>query len=419
MAYYPSPQSTMTRTTIQRRFNSPPSWASGILFLLVCCSHCLYGSGSHVYTDSFPTNDEYDIMVLDPHSRFGSPYGGFSRATSSRLASLPLKLPHVALEVDEYPPHYSEIRDAQGRLYVCKLYHQDELDPDSLVESMFTTPTEVRQDTLENKKKQAEWMSPETLASGTSVSEDAFKELKPHMKRRTKHTEPLSQPAKKVNEEVDDNDDDDDLWDQPGEAIAQEDGETERGLDPRTHKEIAGDMQDAVDDLQDKIQGLLVKKERNQGSVPKAATGKERELTSSDRILHVVAEVNKRLQKLNGMCAQKHEGWWSYEWCHHQNVAQFHIHMDPGATTVAEVQIQDVTKLGKFAERKVVMPEPDASTKPQAYKFAEGEEELARVVDTYMGGDLCPATGRQRETRVTLRCCSPRVMNKIKGSKYK
>ena len=40
----------------------------------------------HVYTDSFPTNDEYDIMALDPSTAYGTPYGGFSRATASRLA---------------------------------------------------------------------------------------------------------------------------------------------------------------------------------------------------------------------------------------------------------------------------------------------------------------------------------------------
>ena len=202
--------------------------------------------------------------------------------------------------------------------------------------------------------------------------------------------------------------------------------------------------------LQRKIHGLKFKKEEGKGAatIPKATTtttGKERDLSSSsssssspDRILHVVAEVNKRLQQLNGMCVQKHEGWWSYEWCHHQSVAQFHIHMimdhpnpGPGAAKATAnnhnnngVQLQDVTKLGKFTERKVIMMESgdddDNNSKQQqqtTYQYAEGEQELARVVDTYLEGDMCPATGRPRMTQVTLRCCSPRVMNKIKESK--
>jgi hypothetical protein len=332
-------------TTTLLRFASP-TWASGILFLLVCSSGSVSVSGSHVYTDSFPTNDEYDIMVLDPHSRFGSPYGGFSRASSSRLASLPLKLPHVALEVDEYPQHYSHVRDSQGRLYACKVYHQDELHPESLLDSMFTTAVEVPpQDTAENKQ----------LASVTEDADDA--------------------------------------------SVAT----------AETPESIADGQQEAVQDLQESIQGRGLKvKELSAKTV------------STDHILQVVAEANKRLEKLNGMCAQKHEGWWSYEWCHHQAVNQFHIHMDPDATTMAGIHIQDVTKLGKFVERKVLLTEREDSKhkKPLSHKYAEGEPELARVMDTYSDGDICPETGLPRVTQVTLRCCSQRVMNKIGDSKY-
>jgi hypothetical protein len=363
-----------------------PTWASGIMFLLVCCSHCqcTSGSDSHVYTDSFPTNDEYDIMVLDPHSRFGSPYGGFSRATSSRLASLPLKLPHVALEVDEYPQHYSHVRDAQGRLYVCKVYHQDELHPDSAVESMLTTAMEERQDTLMNAQNNL-------ASSGTSVT------TKVNNKKASSHLK-LENAALEL----------------------QHAAETpEHGLDPKILKDITEGLQEAVEELQDHIHGLQVKKEMNEGGNALAASGQERDSSSADHMLRVVAEVNKRLGKLDGMCAQKHQGWWSYEWCHHHAVTQFHIHMDPGATTMAGVHIQDQTKLGKFAERKVIMTEQDQNSATSLRKFAEGEPELARVMDTYLGGDICPATGQQRVTQVMLRCCTPRIMNQIKDSKYR
>ena len=53
----------------------------------------------HLFTDSFPRNDEYNMMALEPETPFGTPYGGFSRATASRLAALPLKLPSISKEV--------------------------------------------------------------------------------------------------------------------------------------------------------------------------------------------------------------------------------------------------------------------------------------------------------------------------------
>lgn len=94
-------------------------------------------ANGHVYTDSFPLDDEYDFAILDPDHAFGSPFGGFSRATASRLASLPLKLPNVAEELTDFEPVYMHIRDSQGRPFVCRAYHEDELDPKSFTDSMF------------------------------------------------------------------------------------------------------------------------------------------------------------------------------------------------------------------------------------------------------------------------------------------
>ena len=34
---------------------------------------------------------EYDSTILDPSNAYGSPFGGFSRATASRLANMPLR----------------------------------------------------------------------------------------------------------------------------------------------------------------------------------------------------------------------------------------------------------------------------------------------------------------------------------------
>ena len=105
----------------------------------------------HVYTDSIPTYDKYDYSILDPEHVYGSPYGGFSRATRSRLASLPLFLPDLSDDITNDNPLYTEVRDADGRLFVCRVYHEDELDLDSLDESMFDAPklrTIVEPDTI-------------------------------------------------------------------------------------------------------------------------------------------------------------------------------------------------------------------------------------------------------------------------------
>jgi hypothetical protein len=95
----------------------------------------------HTYTDLFPsTYEEYDYSILDPLTAYGSPYGGFSRATRSRLAALPLYLPTVAKEHPSEDTAYMQVRDSDGRLFTCRVYHEDELDPKSLNDSMFDSP---------------------------------------------------------------------------------------------------------------------------------------------------------------------------------------------------------------------------------------------------------------------------------------
>jgi len=100
----------------------------------------------HLYSDSFSRNDEFDMMALEPETPFGTPYGGYSRATASRLAALPLKLPSVGKEVQgsvdstAFEPMYTTVRDNFGRAFACRVYHEDELEAYSLGDSMFDTP---------------------------------------------------------------------------------------------------------------------------------------------------------------------------------------------------------------------------------------------------------------------------------------
>ena len=123
------------------------------LFLLIqlypCCragdsTTTSTSSSSSILDDLFPPYEEYDANILDPLHGFGSPYGGFSRATRRRLAALPLPLPDLTLEDEEgqeWDPLYTTVRDGTtGQLYACRVYHQDELMPQSLVDSMYAPP---------------------------------------------------------------------------------------------------------------------------------------------------------------------------------------------------------------------------------------------------------------------------------------
>ena len=92
------------------------------------------------YTDLFPPNDDYDPKILDPHTVYGSPYGGFSRAIPSRLAALSLDLPALTEESEDKQRKHYKIRDGNGRLLVCRTYLEEELEPESFAQSMFTSP---------------------------------------------------------------------------------------------------------------------------------------------------------------------------------------------------------------------------------------------------------------------------------------
>jgi Glucosidase II beta subunit-like protein len=115
------------------------------------------------HTKLFPPNDEYDSKILDPNTIYGSPFGGFSRATRSRLAALPLRLPDVAIleensNVDSLS--YFETSDVMGRGYICRVYHEDALDEYTLGDSLFDTPVLATEGSRQKKEERDEDLSP-------------------------------------------------------------------------------------------------------------------------------------------------------------------------------------------------------------------------------------------------------------------
>lgn len=97
----------------------------------------------------FPSNDEYDLFEFHPSTNTmgfpplwsSAPYGGYSRACSSRLSKLPLRLIGDGAQFEEQESQdqqtFFTIRDGQGRLFTCKAYTQEDLHDISKHDSLF------------------------------------------------------------------------------------------------------------------------------------------------------------------------------------------------------------------------------------------------------------------------------------------
>jgi hypothetical protein len=172
-------------------------------------------------------------------------------------------------------------------------------------------------------------------------------------------------------------------------------------------------------------------------------------------LAHIIA-IDKALSKLKGICTQIHMGWWSYEWCHDQRVAQFHIHvLQQGRDT--KLRLDDVTSLGTKASRTIEMADTDEvvkegevknmaandykasvlSDKPkesevtiaekgQVLKIAKDDskessspekpKELGVIIDEFENGDICDETQLPRRTTVKLFCCPLETMRTFKNA---
>jgi hypothetical protein len=82
------------------------------------------------------------------------------------------------------------------------------------------------------------------------------------------------------------------------------------------------------------------------------------------------------------------------------------------------IQIQHVTSLGKYFERRVEVFHTDddddgngETARPQGNPNALGE-----VTDVHHQGGWCPETGKPRMTSAVIRCCSPQAIARNRGS---
>lgn len=316
---------------------------AAVVVLLICKAG---EAQDHVlYTDSFPTNDEYDVSILDPHHIYGSPYGGFGRATRSRLAALPLPLPGIVGEFDASSEDaiYLETRDGDGRLFACRVYHQDEVEAISLTDSMFNAP----------------------------ITRD------PHAKEEGKTTVKAADP------------DDESASDEPQTLVA---------VDDETPVNIHSDADNT--------------------------NNEDASSTIPNDVLPALT-VDTLLTKLKGVCTQIHMGWWSYEWCHEDKVAQFHIRIDEHEKQ--KLHLDDVTNLGTHTSRSIQQETDNDDDIDKATTAQSGTttnenvnvgsvKHVAVVIDKFEGGDICEETQKPRRTTVKLQCCSLEKMNRFKNA---
>lgn len=254
-------------------------------------------------------SSEFNFMVLDPDHPYGSPYGGFSRATASRLASLPLMLPNVAEKLEDFEPFYTNVKDVNGRPFLCRAYHEDELEPSSFNEGMFEPPV-LRK----------------------TISDEDSKEI----------------------------------------DVVKAPSDVDLAINPAAMDSVSSEKS------------------------PEAAAIKFRQRAS------------KHLSKLQGICAQFHQGWWSYEWCFQEKVSQFHVEMGNAKSSQRGLTIEDLTSLGDYGGRTStdvtfpLDPEDLAEFKDQDTQEEEVDVKVRSFFDL---GDVCPETGEPRKTEAILQCC--------------
>jgi hypothetical protein len=177
-------------------------------------------------------------------------------------------------------------------------------------------------------------------------------------------------------------------------------------------------------------------------------------------------EILRALDTMAGTCSQVHLGWWSYEWCHREQVKQFHVGVSQrGANNNAKqliYEVQDVTLVGQFnghveiiypggnyastedSQGTIITMQRDSSGKiidsdvrvlskdeNLEWKRSHTDNEVIRryhknksfesrgpiIKHTFQHGDVCDDVGYPRQTSVEIRCCTEDEMLRWMKSK--
>ena len=364
--------------------------ASTVLTLLLLNVHFAQAN----IESSLSSSDPYDDLIFDPSSLYGAPLGGYARASRHRLAQLPLRLVGGAQfdgwggtatsdvansgreDVESVPgsssaPHF-RLSDADGREFVCRVYREDELDPHSILGSMFDPPV------LRTKAPPS--ISDYEEQDDTDEYEEYYEDDEEYFMNHTPD----------------------------GDVIQKTESQTMQVIseDSATGVQVIGTVHTATGGIYQK-------------PAPGASTARQGQ-PSGDQPVHIDPhDIGFQLGKLQETCAQHHAGWWSYEWCNEKQVSQFHVHVkqvvetDKDGNTLhfdKQMEIQDVTTVGKFKKRSVRIDEIKTSSKARRVIVdqGDGQKHLAGevvVTDTFDSGDWCDEFGIHRSVQVEIRCC--------------
>lgn len=103
------------------------------------------------------------------------------------------------------------------------------------------------------------------------------------------------------------------------------------------------------------------------------------------------------LGALDGLCARLNQGWWTYEWCHRQEIHQYHQDTVNGPRSPN-------WSLGGYS--------------PKTSNDGDHPAALDRAVDIFdVGGQRCDETNRGRMSRVTFGCCEDGGPSRARASK--
>lgn len=252
-------------------------------------------------------------------------------------------------------PHFT-VRDGSGQQFVCRAYDEGELEVDSCMNSMFQPGIRLGYS---------------KVVFGDDDNEKMMKKEGDVGNAKQKNT--------RVEEEEEDNGDLMDVMTSNNIAIDTVildgngivDGNVAEALTTEIRNlledlEFTGQLdgdnivididveemnnRDISDIVKAAIQGAGLNKDGGGGAAAKKKKNTKPSLTTPPTQL-TTDQIFEALKKLRGVCSQLHLGWWSYEWCHDDQVRQFHVDVTPDPTATDgrnKYEIKDVTTIGYY-----------------------------------------------------------------------
>jgi Glucosidase II beta subunit-like protein len=296
----------------------------------------------------FPDNGEFDPLILDPYHIYGTPFGGFSRSAQIRLASLPLHLPDVLEDEGTCTTPMATPHFFEVRDGDGRLFACRLYNEDDIMAGSLD-------DSMFN---------PPILRNEAVIASDEKNKKSQRMSTGGAPETPS--------------------------ATSRDNSKRSDSSHPSIAKDIVVGNPSA--------EKTTISNAKTVDKIEKSI------LDYEDDLLYVL----NRLQDLNSVCGQLHNGWWSYEWCYDESITQFHIEYDMEKNTI---QVEQIIELGYFKSRSVLL---DLEALPPN-KYAESMQELARIVDFHDNGSVCDENGSSRTTYVNIVCCSEKMVQNLKG----